>query len=94
LDRAVSLVPDGAPVTSTNRVGSRLAERRYFYSVPVIGRAEWAVIEGSDTWIPTAYSGESQPARLRAFLARIEHSPDWERVFEESGIVVYRRVDR
>jgi uncharacterized membrane protein len=94
LDHAVSLVPDGAPVTSTNRVGSRLAERRYFYSAPVIGRAEWAVIEVSDTWIPTAYTGESQPARLHAFLARLEHSPHWEKVSEESGIVVYRRTER
>lgn len=93
LDRALALVPDGAPVTSTNRVGSHLAERRYFYSVPAIGRAKWAVVEVSDTWIPTAYSGEARPARLDTFLRSIDQSSDWKKVFGEEGIRVYRRVD-
>ncbi len=44
---AVANVPDGDPVSATNTVGSHLAERRYFYSVPVVGRAEWIVL---DTW--------------------------------------------
>ena len=92
LDRAVELVPDGAPVTTTNRVGSHLAARRHFYAVPVVGRAEWVVIESSDTWIPQAVTGLSDPGALRAFQIKIERSPEWRKVFEESGILVFRKV--
>jgi hypothetical protein len=34
------------------RVGFALAERRYFYSVPVIGRAEWIVVDTEDSGCP------------------------------------------
>jgi uncharacterized membrane protein len=92
LEQAVSLVPDGAPVTATNRIGSRLAERRYFYSVPVVGRAEWVVLERADVWIPQAYSGSSEPEVLRAFELEIEGSPAWKKVFDEDGVLVLRKV--
>src|SRR5262249_30014366 len=45
LERAVALVPDDAAVSATNRVGSHLAERRYFAAAPVLGRANWVVVE-------------------------------------------------
>jgi uncharacterized membrane protein len=92
LERAVALVPDDAAVTSTNRVGSRLAERQYYYNVPVVRRARWAVIEETDDWMPTAYSGEARPLVLRAFERRLATSAGWRRVFDQDGIVVYRRT--
>ena len=51
--RAVTLVPARMRRSAaTNRVGSHLSARRYVYSVPVLGRAEWVVIDTSDAWVP------------------------------------------
>jgi uncharacterized membrane protein len=92
VDRAVALVPAGAPVSATNRVGSHLGDRRYYYSVPVIGRAEWIVLESADTWIPQAVSGRSKPATLIGFKKTIEQSPRWLKIFDEDGVLVFRKV--
>jgi uncharacterized membrane protein len=91
--QAVALVPDAVPVSSTNRAGSHLAERRYLYSVPVVGRADWIVIDSSDTWIPDAAGGRWDPAALQAFQDRIASSPKWRKVFGHDGVLVYRKVD-
>jgi uncharacterized membrane protein len=91
LKRAVALVPDGAPVSATNRAGSHLAERRYYYPVPLLGRAEWAVVDTSDSWIPETFAGTDDARAVRQFRQRLEQSPSWRRVFEESGVYVYRR---
>ena len=94
LERAVDLVPDDAAVSATNRVGSHLAERRYFYSVPVLGRATWIVIETEDTWLPAAVSGSSRPAVLRRFQKAVEANPEWRKVFDRQGVLVFRKVER
>jgi hypothetical protein len=85
-------VPDGVPVSSTNRAGSHLAERRYLYSVPVVGRADWIVVDSSDTWIPDAAGGRWDPAALQAFQGRIAANPRWRKVFAQEGVLVYRKV--
>ena len=93
LDRAVALVPEDAPVSATNRVGSHLSARRYFYSVPVVRRAEWIVLETTDTWVPKSFSGSSEPEELGAFERRIERSAEWRKIFEEHGVLVFRKAD-
>ena len=92
LQRAVALVPTGAPVSSTNNVGSHLSARRYVYSVPVVGRAEWIVLDSSDAWIPHAFGGFPDPPALRVFQRRIEQSPKWRKVFERASVFVFRKV--
>jgi uncharacterized membrane protein len=92
LSRAVALVPEGAPVSATNRAGSHLAARRYSYPVPLLGRAEWAVVEASDSWIPESFAGTNDPAAVARFQRRLEESSRWQRVFAESGVYVYRRA--
>ena len=92
LTRAVALVPADAPVASTNRIGSHLADRRYLLSVPVLGRAEWVVIDVSDPWIPEAFGGRRDPEALRRFQSELEQSPAWRKVFEQAGVLVYRKV--
>jgi hypothetical protein len=93
LRRAVALVPEGAPAGSTNRLGSHLAERRYFYSVPVVGRAQWIVVDTEDSWIPTRFGGDEDPDALAAFVERIRNEPSWENVFDQQGVLVFRRRD-
>lgn len=91
LDRAVAHIPDDAPVSATNRVGSHLSARRYFYSAPVVGRADWIVVESADTWLPQRAGGYDDPERLAAFQRRIEQSKGWVKVSEEEGVLVFRR---
>ena len=92
LERAVALVPDDAPVSATNRVGSHLSARRYFYSVPVLGRAEWIVLETDDVWLPQLVGGYGDRPRLQAFLTRVENNPEWRSVFREDGVYVFKRT--
>jgi uncharacterized membrane protein len=95
LRAAVALVPDGAPVTATNGVGSQLSARRYFYSVPIVGRAEWILVDTSNSWMPPSESRTegSHPELLRMFVSRIDASPRWRRVFERDGILVFRKAN-
>lgn len=89
---AVALVPEDAAVSSTNRAGSHLSARRYLYSVPVLGRAEWIVLDSSDSWIPREAGGNENPEVLRAFQGRLETNPGWRRVYAVDGVFVFHRV--
>jgi uncharacterized membrane protein len=96
---AVALVPEDAPVVATNNAGSHLAARRYVYSVPMAGTAEWAVIDRRDTWVPVHPQRTSPPTWGRkdarfvdTFMARLERSGRWSKVFDRSDVVVYRRT--
>lgn len=93
LRRAVALVPESAPASATNMVGSHLADRRYFYSVPVVGRAEWIVVDTNDTWIPRRFGGEADPEAVASFVTRIRQEPAWVNVFDDDGVLVFRKVD-
>jgi hypothetical protein len=92
LQRAVALVPDDAPVSATNRAGAHLSARRYVYSVPVVGRAEWIVMDVADAWVPHAFGGRVDPGAVRDFRRSIERSPEWRTVLEEDGVLVFRKV--
>ena len=90
---AAALVPTGVPISATNRFGSRLSSRRYIYSVPVVARAEWIVL---DTWEPRLTRPDStithwEPARFKAFWDRIDGTAAWAKVFARDGVVVYRK---
>ncbi|MGI8885964.1 MAG: DUF2079 domain-containing protein [Gaiellaceae bacterium] len=90
---AAALIPPDVPVSATNRFGSRLSDRRYIYSVPVVQRAEWIVL---DTWEPRLTRAGStithwEPVRFKAFWDTIDQSSAWAKVFDRDGVVVYRK---
>ena len=96
---AVMLIPNEAPVAATTKAGSHLSARRYFYSVPVLRRAEWVIVDLRDRWLPLPPLdsdrptwGREDPALLEAFRVRLETSSDWRKVFERSGVFVFRKV--
>lgn len=94
LRAAVALVPDDAAVSSTNKAGSHLSARRYYYSVPVLGRAEWIVLDTQDPFVATPVFpvlAKSQRT-LDAFTGRIERDPRWRQVYAQEGVLVLRRV--
>jgi uncharacterized membrane protein len=96
LGLAVALVPRDAAVSATNVLGSHLSARRYFFQVPVLRRADWIVVDMEDDTqavIPIAgYRGAS--VLLRGFVKKIGASPEWRRVLDRDGIVVFRKVSK
>ena len=94
LSAAIALVPDDAPVASSNVAGAQLSARRYIYTVPQLERATWVVVDRSDPWIVSPESPilTNHPEVVRAFVSRLEGDPTWERVFDRAGVVVFRRV--
>ena len=93
LQAAVALVPGDAAVSSTNKAGSHLSARQHLFSAPVLGRADWIVLDTLDPFVSSPGSPvlERRPDVLRAFRLRIERSSGWERVFDRSGVLVFRR---
>jgi len=96
LAAAAAVVPEGAPVSTTNRIGGHLSARRHVYSVPVLDRAEWIVL---DTWDPRiAKTGstilEWDPAAFQRFRSEIERGAGWIKVFERDGVLVFRKTGR
>jgi uncharacterized membrane protein len=94
LREAVALVPDDAPVTSSNLVGAHLSARRYVYSVPVLGRAQWVVVDLDEPWVTTSDSPilTSHPDIVRGFVRRLEEDPGWRQVFERERVLVFEAV--
>jgi uncharacterized membrane protein len=90
---AVALVPDGAPVTSSNLVGAHLSARRHVYSVPVLGRAEWVVVDLEEPWVTSLDSPilTNHPEVVRGLARRLEGDPAWSKVYERRGVVVFRK---
>ena len=82
-------------VASTNAAGAHLSERRYYYSVPVLGSAEWVLIDRRDPWIPYDPSRPNVygplPKRLAAFERSLQANQHWRVVFEQADVVLYRR---
>jgi uncharacterized membrane protein len=93
LAAAVAAVPDGVPVSTSNSVGAHVSDRKYVYTVPMIGRAEWIVIDLADPYVVTPDSPvlTLHPKVPQAFAARLERDPGWTKVREESGVLVFRR---
>ena len=93
---ALALVPEGAPVTSSNEVGAHLSARRQVYSVPVLGGAEWVVVDLDEPWVTRSDSPilTSHPEVVLAFAERLERDPGWRTVFDREGVLVFRANGR
>jgi uncharacterized membrane protein len=102
---AVALVPESAAVSTTNHLGAHLATRSSLYVFPVLGKADWIVVESRDAWLPAlpwlrtregldvgAHDLYWQPRLMRRTLRTLEQSAAWDTVFESHGIVVFRRA--
>jgi len=93
LTDAVALVPSNSPVSASNSAGAHLSAREYIYSVPVLGRAEWVVVDRADPWVVSRDSPilTNHPERVQPFVTRLENDGSWATVFDRSGVVVFRR---
>jgi uncharacterized membrane protein len=94
LDRAVALVPDDVPISTSNRVGGHFAARRYLYMFPILGNAEWIVLDTHDLWLPDErlpVLTERPPAHVAMLATRMQTDPRWKLVLEEDGVYVFRK---
>jgi hypothetical protein len=92
LRTAVSLVPQRAPVASTNNVGADLSARRYVYTIDVIGRAEWVVLDTGSPMMERRNGYNARMENVREVGKRLERSASWRAVFNEDGVLVFKRV--
>ncbi len=85
--RAVSLVPKGAVVSSTNVLGAHLSDRRRVLSLPKLADATWVVADETRS----SYADRSAPLPAAAALVRLRQSRDWKLVFSRDGVLVFHR---
>ena len=59
-----------------------------------VGRAEWALVDTWNAWMPASENRAEgpHPELLGAFLKRIQASPRWRQVFERDGVFVFERL--
>ncbi len=91
---AVALVPDRVAVTASNPAGAHLSARRYIYSVPLLERAEWVVVDLDDPWVvqPDSPILNHHPEVVRTFARSIDSDPSWDKVFERDRVLVFRKA--
>jgi uncharacterized membrane protein len=87
--RAVSLVPEGVPVSASVQLGGYLSERRKITTFPHVAHSQWIVLDTND---PTAAEA-SRPAAtaFRRSLRRYESDTSWRIVFSSHGVVVLHK---
>ena len=88
-EQALRLVPGDAAVSATNTLGAHLSERTRIFSFPVLREAQWVVV---DRTRPSFRDQADEPEAFAAALVRIEASGRFERVFDEDGVLVLRRI--
>lgn len=88
-ERAVGLVPPAAAVSSTNGLGAHLSERRRILSFPVVGDAEWVLV---DLKRASHLDRRSAPSTAAVPLAQLLANGSWRKVFDEDGIIVLRKT--
>ena len=96
LDRGASETSPGSLAQATSStVWAHLSARRYVYSVPTLGNAEWVVVDLDDPCVIR----ERSPLLYRVFeelatlVAALQRDPAWTVAFErEGGVLVFRRA--
>jgi hypothetical protein len=95
LDRTERLIPTdpGVVVVTQNDVNSsRLAHRYGYYAFPnELERADYVLL---DTWrLPFVY-WTPEPGRYAELVRSLRGNPDWRVIFDEEGVLVFRRERR
>ena len=86
--RAVELIPDGVPVSAGTLLGAHLSERRRIYTFPVIRDARWVLVDTRRPYV----ADRLLPRDHLFFLLRLRARTDMRLVFQEDGVLVFRRA--
>jgi uncharacterized membrane protein len=87
-DRALSLVPADAVVSATNTLGGHLSARRRVLSFPFVEDARWIAADETQP----GYADRFEPVATAVQLAALRRSPEWRLVFEQDGVLLFRRA--
>lgn len=87
-DRALRLIPTNAVVSATNSLGSHLSARRRMLSFPFVEDATWIAADETQP----GYADRFAPLATAEQLVWLRRNPEWRLVFEDDGILVFRRV--
>jgi hypothetical protein len=75
-------------VSATNSLGAHLSARRRFLSFPYIEDAAWIAVDETQP----GYADRVAPLPTAAQIAWLRRNPAWRLVFEQDGVLVFRRV--
>jgi uncharacterized membrane protein len=87
IERALDVVPGDAVVSASNSLGAHLSERERILSFPRLDDAEWVA---ADERSP-GYADRFAPLPYANALSRLRRDDNWRLVFEEDGVLVFRR---
>jgi len=86
--RAVDLVPGNVVVSATNSLGAHLSARRRILSFPRLDDATWVAVDETNG----SYLDGTGPLPMEADVVMLRSDPGWRLVFEQDGVLVFRRV--
>ncbi len=86
--RALRLIPDNAVVSAANSLGAHLSARRRVLSFPFLQDATWIAADETQP----GYADRFAPLPTAIQLAALRRNREWRLVFEEDGVLVFRRV--
>ena len=86
--RALKLIPANAVVSATNTLGAHLSARRRFLSFPFLQDATWVAADETQP----GYADRYAPIPTAVALVALRRDPEWRLVFEQDGILVFRRA--
>ena len=87
-ERALRLIPGSAVVSATNTLGAHLSARRRVLSFPYLEDSQWIAADETQP----GYADRYAPVPTATQLAALRRNPEWQLVFEEDGILVFRRT--
>ncbi len=89
IDEAVALVPEDAKVSASNWIAPHLAHRTHLYLYPTINDADYVVVDLARASYFTTVDPERGQRTLQNDLVG---NPDYEPIFSEPNVAVFRRV--
>ncbi|MFL5966258.1 MAG: DUF2079 domain-containing protein [Gaiellaceae bacterium] len=87
-ERAIDVIPRAAVVSATNSLGAHLSARRRVLSFPFVQDATWIAADETQP----GYADRFAPLATAVQLAWLRRNPEWKLVFENDGVLVFRRV--
>ena len=86
--RALRIIPPHAVVSTTNTLGAHLSARRRVLSFPLLADATWVAADETQS----SYLDRISPLPSANDLVNLRRNPDWKLVFEEDGVLVFKRI--
>jgi hypothetical protein len=86
--RAVALIPSGVPVSASNPFGGRLSARPRILTWPVIGDAQWVIVDQQRPWVIDKHV---KPRVQAPYLRALERNPAFALVSRDDGVLVFAR---